>query len=231
MGEINILMRFPYSHPEKRLVDVGAHVGGFARYFVEMGWQAICIEPETQNFNELRQRFGEHPRVKLHKTAVGSEKGEFPFYTSAEHWGIHSLQPWHPTHKPAGFVKVTLLAYLVYEPVSLLKVDVEGAELPALQGYDFKKFAPELAFVEFCDERTDKHFVYSHHDIVEYMAGYGYSAYVSEWAAVKEYGRKGQLSERKHIGYFPYPLDHDPAWGNLIFVPRARARELEALLW
>jgi len=230
MNETDLLLHFPYRLAPPLLVDVGAHVGGVARHFIARGWRAICIEPETANFNELRNEFGANPRVKLHKVAVGDKSEQRQFYTSPEHWGIHSLEPWHATHRQTETVKLTLLAYLVYVPVALLKIDIEGNELPALKGYDLKKFPPELAMVEFCDERTTQHFGYDHHDIVKYMAGYGYTAYVSEWEAVKEYSRRGKTAIHKHKGIKKYPLDHAPAWGNLLFVKQDRASELEALL-
>jgi FkbM family methyltransferase len=231
MVELDIALKFPYQNKPRLIVDAGAHVGGFAAPFINAGWRAICIEPETENWIALRDKFGSNPRVKLHKVAVGKEKGTFPFYVSPDHWGIHSMQPWHETHKPAGVIDVTLLAYIVHEPVSLLRLNIEGSELPALQGYDLKKFPPELALVEFYDSRTEKHFGYNHHDLVSYMKPYGYVAYISEWAEVQEYSRKDRKTIlHKHLGIRKYPLDHAPAWGNLIFIKADRAKELERLI-
>ena len=223
MLEISLALNYPYQHKPRLLVDVGAHVGGFASHFVSAGWKAICIEPEQNNWNELAAKYGTSPRVQLHKVAVGEKRDKVPFYTSSEHWGIHSMQPWHETHKQSGLVDVTLLAYIVHEPVSLLRLNIEGSELPALKGYNMKLWAPEMALVEFYDSRTTKHFGYDHHDIVSYMQHFGYIAWVSEWAEVEEYSRKGEKTiPHKHIGIGKYPLDHAPAWGNLIFVKDER---------
>ena len=76
--------------------------------------------------------------------------------------------------------------------------------------------------VEFMDERSSINFGYTHHDVVKFMSERGYSAFVSEWAPIKEYGREGKLGEvHKWLQCVPYPLDHQPSWGNLIFVPAA----------
>lgn len=231
MDETRILLNFSYRNKPRLLVDAGAHVGGFALPFVNHGWHAKLIEPEPENFRALQEKFGNNPRVSLHKVAVGSEKGEKPFYVSSEHWAIHSLQPWHETHKSFGMVHVTLLAYLVYVPVSLLRLNIEGGELDALKGYDMVKFGPELAMIEFYDSRTSEYFGYTHHDLVKYMAQYGYIAYVSEWAEVEEYSRRGvKTIPHRHIGIGRYPLDHAPVWGNLIFVKAEREKELPKLL-
>lgn len=219
MLEIDLALHYPYRNKPRLLVDVGAHVGGFAQHFISAGWRAICIEPEEHNWKALREKYGTSPRVQLHKVAVSSVKGRFPFFVSAEHWGIHSMQPWHETHKGAGVVDTTLLAYIVHEPVSLLRLNIEGSELPALKGYDLHKFAPEMALVEFYDSRTEKFFNYNHHDIANYMKPYGYTVWISEWAEVEEYSRQGvKTVPHRHLGIGKYPLDHAPAWGNLIFV-------------
>jgi FkbM family methyltransferase len=223
MDEPALMLGYPYKNKPRLLVDVGAHVGGFAGTFISHGWNAICIEPEEENWRALVEKYGTSNRVRLHKTAVGKEKGRFPFYVSTDHWAIHSLQPWHETHKLAGVVDVTLLAYIVHEPVSLLRLNLEGGELDAMKGYDFNKFAPEVAMVEFYDSRTEKYFGYNHHDLVEYLKPYGYTVWISEWAEVQEYSRKDiKTIPHKHLGIGRYPLKHAPVWGNLMFVRNER---------
>jgi len=42
---------------------------------------------------------------------------------------------------------------------------------------------------------------------------------VSEWAPIKQYGIEGVKSEpHTWIQIKKYPLNHEPSWGNLIFV-------------
>jgi hypothetical protein len=102
-----------------------------------------------------------------------------------------------------------------------LKVDTEGADFLALKGSDWNKITPELVMVEFMDDRSMKNFNYTHHDMAKFMEDKGYFCFVSEWGPIKEYGIKGQTGEpHEWIQCVPYPLDHSPSWGNLIFVPR-----------
>ncbi len=117
----------------------------------------------------------------------------------------------------------------------MLKIDVEGADLPALKSFDFERWRPELVMCEYMDERTLEPWGYDHHDLVRYMARYGYAAFISEWAEIVEYSRRDvRTVPHRFLRCVRYPLDHSPAWGNLIFVPEGRvddfARTLESYL-
>ena len=68
------------------------------------------------------------------------------------------------------------------------------------------------------DNRSQPYFGYTHHDMAGYMSKHGYATFVSEWEVITEYSRKDYRPERKWLQLAPYPLDHESAWGNLIFV-------------
>jgi len=75
------------------------------------------------------------------------------------------------------------------------------------------------------------HFGYTHHDMVKYVNQFGYKAYVSEWAHIVEYARKGEEPvAHKFIQCRSYPLGHNIAWGNLIFIPSTKIKQFEHAL-
>jgi len=117
------------------------------------------------------------------------------------------------------------------DQVTVLKIDIEGADFLAVKSFDFDSFQPEVVMCEFMDERSQPNFGYTHHDMAAYMANLGYATFVSEWAPIVEYGRKGvATAPHRFLQCVTYPLDHDPAWGNLIFVPKDRAVQFECAL-
>jgi FkbM family methyltransferase len=224
-SEQSLLLSYRFKTTEPVLVDVGAHHGGFSRGFAGQGWKVIAFEPERKNYAAFMQALCGIDRVTCISKAVSDVSGRtVPFYVSEEHYGIHSLQPFHETHKFAYEVETTTLddalKELGVQSVTLLKVDTEGADFLALKGFDVRRYHPELVMVEFMDERTLPHFGYSHHDMAGYMKERGYETFVSEWEPITQYAREGEPSP-PHVwmGCASYPLGHAPAWGNLFFVP------------
>ena len=234
--ECELLLRLKYPAGDNHtLVDVGAQAGGFAQPFAKRGWRVIAFEPEPTNYQELTARFENFSNVTCIAKAVSniSEEG-VSFYFSSEHWGIHSLKPFHPTHQATLKVNTVRLDEILRDMqvdwVTVLKIDIEGADFLALQSFDFKRMQPEVIMCEFMDERSQKNFGYTHHDMVDYMDRLGYLTFVSEWAPIVEYGRRGMPVSHSFLQCVPYPLDHEPAWGNLFFVPRGRAAEFSGVL-
>lgn len=215
------------NHPDFTaiLVDVGAHIGLVTMQFAKMDWRVIAFEPEPSNYQRLLDNVGTNERVTIiHKAVSDKENDSVDFYISSKHYGIHSLKPFHDTHTEKITVKTTRidknLQALDVESVGFLKIDIEGADFLALKSFDFDSILPQLIMVEFMDERSVPNFDYTYHDMVTYLAQYGYEAWVSEWSAIQSYGIEGQGGGDYHfIQCAPYRANADVAWGNLIFMP------------
>jgi FkbM family methyltransferase len=227
-SELELISSYRFSQRgDNQLVDVGAHEGGVTSVFTEKGWKVIAFEPEVNNRSVFLDKHADNPNITCIPKAVTDHSGDMiPFYTSDKHYGIHSIKPFHDTHSQASYEVETItlkdaLNDCQIDHVSLLKVDTEGADFLALKGFDWKRFRPEMVMVEFMDDRSLKNFNYTHHDMATFMESKGYSCFVSEWSPIKGYGVKGQASEpHQWLRCVPYPLDHEPSWGNLIFVPK-----------
>jgi FkbM family methyltransferase len=234
--ELGLLLRYESKRGGKpALIDVGAAEGYFAKPFAEKGWQVIAFEPEPINFHNLSANLKKFPNVTCIAKAVSDTSGQVPFYVSSIHGGIHSLKPFHPTHRPTMTVDAVrldeTLADMQIDKVTVLKIDVEGADFLALKSFDFRKFHPDVVMCEFMDERTRENFGYTHHDMAAYMNNFGYATFVSEWGSIVEYARKDQLTvPSKFLRCALYPLDHNPIWGNLIFIPNDQKQHFERIL-
>jgi len=102
-SELELLQRFEYSDGEKRtLIEVGAHVGFFSKLFAEKGWRVIAFELEPKNYQELCVNLKNYLNVTcIRKAVLDKTESDISFYISPEHWGIHSLKPFHITHQTA----------------------------------------------------------------------------------------------------------------------------------
>jgi len=229
--ERGVFERFPY-RGSGIFIDVGANRGHFVAGFADRGVLVLAFEPHPEMHGKLLERFAGCGNVEVVRKAVADQPGELTFYASEEHPGIHSLAAFHPTHRPIGTVDVTTLDRELRDrgiaDVRALKIDVEGADFLVLQGFDFERFRPELVMVEFMDERSRKHFGYTHHDMAAYMSGFGYSSWVSEWTPLVEYaGAEGAgESGPEWLGLRRYDSARRPAHGNLFFVSPADVRSL-----
>ena len=235
-SELQLLTRMDFRCEGPTLVDVGAHIGGFAKLFAELGWRVVAFEPEPNNYQRLRANLGNFPNVTCIAKAVSDASEErVAFYVSSDHWGIHSLQPFHPTHQSTVMVDTVrldeVLDDLGVEKVTVLKIDVEGADFLALRSFDFDRYRPEAVMLEFMDERSLPNYGYTHHDMVAYMTAHQYVAFVSEWEPIEEYAREGVAHDpHTWVQCVRYPLHHAPAWGNLLFVPQSRVASFERTL-
>jgi FkbM family methyltransferase len=235
-SESDFLAQLNYKCRHPVLIDVGAHSGTFARPFARKGWTVIAFEPEVKNYRAFIRNLSGFKRVTCIPKAVLNTSGQrVPFYVSEEHYGIHSLKPFHDTHKFAYEVETIRLDEALsrheVQSVTLLKIDIEGADFLALQGFDIEKYRPELIMIEFMDDRSRPNFDYIHHDVADYMKQRGYVSFISEWAPIQEYAREGVEGDSHiWIACERYPLKHDPAWGNMFFVPEDHAEEFEDAL-
>jgi FkbM family methyltransferase len=162
-------------------IDVGANVGFFTRRFAR--WvgdgEVIAIEPEQRNFRALRsalEQDGLSQRVRTLQAAAAATAG--PMYLE--------INPIHPAdHKLSRdgtgiAVDAVRLDDLIDNkgPLrpSLIKIDVQGAEMLVLQGApDILRIARPTLFIELSEGLEI--FGSSTSALLEHLATFGYEAY------------------------------------------------------
>jgi FkbM family methyltransferase len=155
-GPVELLRK--WVRPNTVVIDVGANVGFFTLQFaswVMEGGRVIALEPEVVNYESLRRtvaRAGLSAVVETVQAAVSDVTGT----------GFLQLNPAHPgDHKlgPTGVAVATttvdsLLSARGWPEVSLIKIDVQGAEARVLAGarQTLERFRPVL-FLEVEDRK------------------------------------------------------------------------------
>ena len=226
-SELDLLERYVAGSPAGVFVDVGSHIGGFSQRFAGGGWTVHAFEPDPSNFAELAENLaGFDDAVAVQKAVSDVTDASIVFYQSTEYWGIHSLAPFDDTHTQTIEVPVTRLDDYLRDAgvdhVDVLKVDTEGADKLALEGFDFSADKPRVVMAEYMDSRSSEHFGYTHHDVVKMMAGFGYVCFMADWAPVVRHSRReGGGGPFVFLSCVEYPTAHEPSWGNLIFVPES----------
>ena len=145
-----VVLLKPHIEPGTIAVDVGANVGFFTRYFAAWTGSAgrvLAIEPEARNFGRLsamiRERRLEAIVEPVH-AAAAERSGEVALTVDPDHPGGHHLSP-HGVATRAVTVDELVRRHRG-QRVSLIKIDVQGAELRVLRGatWTLETFRPAL---------------------------------------------------------------------------------------
>ncbi len=115
------------------VIDVGASKGLFTNSVVDRAELIVAIEPEPKNIDYLVEITRDLPNVIIVPLGLWNYKTELPLYLHTP--GQHSLLN---RGKSAMNIQVNTLDNIVSElnlqRVDFIKMDIEGAELEALEG-------------------------------------------------------------------------------------------------
>jgi FkbM family methyltransferase len=139
-------------------------------YFFELrGWKGICVEAHRDYIQLLKAN---RPNSKVIHCAVGeADEPQAVFYANAR-GSLSSLDPtteerWRRDYAQyfSGFQQqivskrtlTTIFTEAGVSGIDILSLDIEGYEVQALSGLDFKKFSPSVLVVESdSDEHREK---------------------------------------------------------------------------
>ncbi|MEM2261339.1 MAG: FkbM family methyltransferase [Nitrososphaerota archaeon] len=107
------------------VIDCGAHVGIFTLKAAKVGAKVLAIEPDPLNYVLLKMNIALNGFNNIHviKVAVGKEDK-----------GVEEIIPWgRKTRVPIRSIK-SIASEFNLEHVDFLKMDIEGAEVDAIDG-------------------------------------------------------------------------------------------------
>lgn len=119
------------------VADLGAYTGDTFRSYVknygsEGYLRYYCYEITPESFNQLRAATALYPRVICRRKGVGAQPGRMALELAAD-GSANALTP-AGEGDPSQLVEMVTLDGDIAEPLTLLKMDIEGAEQAALAG-------------------------------------------------------------------------------------------------
>ncbi len=123
-------------------IDGGAHVGYFSKLATPLYRKVVAVEASADNYRLLKRNVA--PEVLCYQAALFSKNGHVVFYENADSDGGHSLYPGNVKRIRASnkVCTVTLETIIREHPdankrdIFLVKLDIQGAELDALNDVD-----------------------------------------------------------------------------------------------
>jgi FkbM family methyltransferase len=167
--------------PGSWIIDIGANIGFFTIYFcrwVTNGGKVIAIEPEAYNYSQLEITLRKEKQTGIVETlaaAIDSQSGIAKLSINPLHPGDHKLGA-DGIEVPAISID-TLLANNNWPNVSLIKIDVQGAEMRVLEGARKTIDRVHPAFFVEIDELALRKFDASVQDIFSFFSQSGYNAH------------------------------------------------------
>jgi len=126
-------------------IDGGANVGKFTKMMAETGATVYAFEPDPYAIIRLRERVGQFPNVTIFNQAVGAADAfvtlyQAPGYEAAPDRmsissSVYAMKNNVSADGGVAVEQIDLAAFIdrLERPVKLLKLDIEGAEVPVLE--------------------------------------------------------------------------------------------------
>lgn len=144
------------------VVDCGAHVGTFTHFALARGaGKVISVEPSPRNVECLRRNFAKEiaeGRVVVYPKGVWNKDDVLVLEQVGENSAADTVVMHQPGAAKGDTVPLTtidkLVAELGLDRVDYIKMDIEGAEVPALQGAaeTLRRWKPRLALASYHKE-------------------------------------------------------------------------------
>lgn len=178
-GEDVVLWNFFDRKRSGFFVDVGAYDGvGFSNsYFFEaIGWTGVLVEAVPDLYQAA---VAARPHSRVVHAAAGNRSGSVKLTVVEGEQGVATLSSTTPDReriaREGGHTRevdvpiVTLNEILAHvrEPIDFVSIDVEGAELDVLTGFDLARFKPRVLIIEDNSNGADRR-------VSDYLAQRGY---------------------------------------------------------
>ncbi len=149
--------KYPDLFKNGHIVDVGANIGYTSMVFAKAlspGFKVIAFEPEEKNFAQLKsvlKRYGLDSKAEAVQSAVGAENGKIDLWFNKAHHADHRILtkefeqtlsgdshtysvPLYSIDSYLEKLEKESIEGLGGSPVSFVKIDVQGYELPVCHG-------------------------------------------------------------------------------------------------
>lgn len=181
LGELDVMgFLLHLLQPDDLMIDVGANVGAISVMAGGIGARAVAIEPVPESFGWLQQNVALNDlgsRIDTLNVAVG-ERSESVMMSSGRGAGNHiALDGSEPN---VECLCATLDRIVAGRPVTVVKIDVEGFEVPVVRGGTETWAQPSLKAVVAELKGHGNRYGYDENEAVAIFAAQGFTPFTYE---------------------------------------------------
>lgn len=152
------------------MLDIGARTGKWLVPFVNYFTQGTfhCFEALPEQYGRLSRRYKKHDNVNCYNTVVSNNHKSVIFYRDLDRMGWSGLRKhsYIENFEEVELQSTTIDSYNI-KPY-FIKIDVEGAELLALQGCSNTLKSTSVIYFE-CNEIHFKDYNYTAYDLYDFL--------------------------------------------------------------
>ena len=126
-GNYDILWRYVQRKKLKTIIDIGAWWGPWTLWWQGRAEKIIAFEPNPDVFLDLKQNTNKLNNCTIHNTALGDTNGNVSMQYET-HSGTYHIKDYN------GSISLRTLDSYNFQNVDIIKIDVEGFEIPVLNG-------------------------------------------------------------------------------------------------
>lgn len=198
-------------------------------YFEKIGWKGLCVEAHRDFIKALRKN---RPGSDVIHCAIGeADRDEVTFYANKlgslstlnkseeERWKKGFQEYFHGFEEQKVSMRTMTSVFDEFRPAAIdfVSLDIEGYEIQALEGLDFKKYKPVVFVIEYKDDEHKKQlesilFPQGYHFILRIGCNLFYSLDASHREIVRaKYGALKLVTfdngvEKENVVYLQPPL-------------------------
>jgi FkbM family methyltransferase len=135
-----------YNNANPVILDIGANIGGFARW-ANYKWpnsKIYCYEPVKSTFEMLKSNTFDIPNMEINNVAIGKKKEKKKIYYGKNNIGEASLIQGEEQREEGETINVFPGSKL--PEANIVKIDTEGYEVEILNAITFQ---PDIYLIEY----------------------------------------------------------------------------------
>lgn len=145
--EFSAAMRLLSKKEPKLCIDIGGNKGSYSNQILKKypNCSIVIFEPSLTNVNILKKKFGTNTNICIEGLAVSNATGNATLFSDKDGSGLASLTKRRLTHFGIDFSKTENVKKIKFEDywkekldsksIDICKIDIEGNEMNALNGF------------------------------------------------------------------------------------------------